>query len=151
MKDFSSILINPFEKLSDQSMLRIGFIGYLIASLQVYFFHYVPDGIFQLHTSTPPAWYAGLVNNAINILVPTTLLFALGKLLYAKTRWLDVFIVMLLSQVIITVIAFILINPFMQGKSFGIARAVEQGDKTLETVPFYTLTAAADGLWVARI
>ncbi|MCL7988840.1 YIP1 family protein [Sphingobacterium sp. lm-10] len=137
MSRYSQLLINPFENLSDRAMLWIGFIGYVWASVQVYLFRYVPDGVFQQHLVSEVSWYAGLVNVAINILLPSALLWGMAKALYNKVRWLDVFIVLMLSQVVNYVVGFLLLNPYSRSKSEHIIRAIEAGDMTLETVaPF---------------
>ncbi|WP_166332398.1 YIP1 family protein [Sphingobacterium chungjuense] len=147
MSSFSQVLINPFANLSDRMMLRIGLIAYVWASMQVFLFRYVPDGVFQQHLVAEVSWYAGFVNAAINIVFPAVLLWLLAKVLYYQVRWQDVLIVLLLSQVINYMTGFLLMNPYSRSKSELLLDAVQAGDMRLETVaPFDLFITASAGL-----
>lgn len=131
-------------------MLRIGLLGYLWASVQVYLFSYVPDGVFQQHLVSQVSWYAGYINVGINIIVPAGLLWIMAKVLYNKVRWQDVVVVMLLSQVVNYVTGLLLMNPYARSKSEVLLAAVKAGDMMLETVApfdlFVTVISAIVGL-----
>ena len=147
---YSQLLINPFAHLSDRTMLRIGLVAYVWASLQVYLFRYVPDGVFQQHLTSQVSWYAGFVNVAINIVFPSALLWIMAKVLYSKVRWQDVLIVVMLTQVVNYVVGILLMNPYLRSKSEHIFHAIQAGDMKLETVApfdlFVTVTASLIGL-----
>lgn len=147
MSSFSQVFINPFANLSDRMMLRIGLVAYVWASLQVYLFRYVPDGVFQQHLSCEISWYAGFVNVAINILFPAALLWLMAKVLYNKVRWQDVLVVVMLAQVVNYVTGFLLMNPYSRSKSEHILAAIESGDMMLKTVaPFDLFIIVSAGL-----
>ncbi len=150
MSRYSQILINPFANLSDRTMLFVGSIAYLWASVQVVLFRYVPDGVFQQHLVNKISWYAGFVNVGINILFPTMFLWLLAKILYNKTRWQDVLEVVLFSQIVNYITGFLLMNPYSRSKSEVMLDAVKAGDMSLTTVApfdmFVTVSAGIIGL-----
>lgn len=129
------ILINPFEDFRDSTLFAVGLIAYLLSSLQVYFFVYVPDGIFQAHGIDRVMWYSGFTNGAINIIVPAIFLYGVGKIVYSKTRFFDVMNVIMIAQIVNYFIALLLLNPFSKLRLLGVAKAIEQGDMMLKTVP----------------
>lgn len=134
MATVKQILINPFEDSRDQTLLGVGLIAYVLSSVQVYGFGYVPDGVFQAHLATDLRWYSGFVNGAINILAPAVVLYGFGKIIYTKTRFFDVLNVVMIAQIVNYFIAFLLLNPLAKSILVQMTQAIEGGDIMLRTV-----------------
>lgn len=134
-----SKLKNPFDFLTDNQLLLFGMLGYLIHSFFSSQWNYIADGIIQLHQiSSIPFWYP-FVNNAINILVLTGVLFIFGKMIYTKTRIIDVLNVVWFAQLVQVLLAIIIFNPISQKFTSNIQIAIENHDFQLKTVPVYEL------------
>ena len=145
MASFKQILVNPFEDYQDRTLFVVGLIAYLLSSVQVYCFVYVPDGVFQAHLTHSVQWYSGLVNGAINIVSPAVVLYAFGRIIYGKTRFFDVLNVMLIAQIVNYLIAFLLLNPLAKSKLTNITQTIEEGDMMLETVSTTDITILSVG------
>ncbi|MFZ4260981.1 YIP1 family protein [Sphingobacterium sp. HJSM2_6] len=132
-------LINPFDNLTDNQLFFLGFAGYFVHSIFSNQWNYIADGIIQLHQiSSMPLGYS-LVNNAINTLVLTLVLFIYGKIIFSKTRFIDVLNVVWFAQLTQVFLAIILFNPFVQKHTAHIQIAIENHDFQLKTVPKYEL------------
>jgi hypothetical protein len=84
------IIFNPFIKFSEKQLLIFGIVttiaGSLIASLVGVTF----DGLIDIHINPEMTFLKSLKENGILILLITILLFAFGKIINPKTRFIDI-------------------------------------------------------------
>ncbi len=140
MANNHSILINPFDRLSDRKMIFIGLVAYFIASIQAYLFSYAVEGLLHLRPVEGLPWYTGFISHALNILVLASFLWLCSKIFYRRIRWQDVAIVVMIAQVVNYVVALLMMNPFVRIPFDQIHQAVLAGDMTLTSVSPLDLT-----------
>lgn len=85
-REFVSIMLNPFEDTTSRKLLIYGVLGFIVMSLLGYFFHFINNGIIQLHFSHPRPYWKYIVYGLINSGSLTVLMFAYAKFNYSKTR-----------------------------------------------------------------
>ena len=101
------ILFNPFEKYSEKILISVGVLCTLIGSLLAYFFNVRFDGVLDLHFTDDVLLRQPFIDNIINIMSLTIMLFIVAKYLKRKTRSVDI-----LSAVIIARIPYYLMPLF---------------------------------------
>lgn len=67
-----------------------------------------------MHTAKPVALWKNFINYAINIASLSLLMFVIGRMVYSKTRFIDVFTVVLVTHFFILLIGLSLFNPMQQ-------------------------------------
>ena len=85
-------------KFSERNLLIIGVLSVLAGSLVGKYFSVTYDGIFDAHSS-PNTFINSLKENAINILTVFVLLVILGKVIYPKTRFIDIINISLIYRI----------------------------------------------------
>jgi hypothetical protein len=85
-----SILLNPFNKFSEKQLLFFGLVTVAIGSYIAYLVGVTFDGAIDVHLWPNISLFQSLKENVITILLLTILLFALGKIINAKTRLIDI-------------------------------------------------------------
>jgi hypothetical protein len=92
-------LLNPFETYSEKQLLFFGLIGSLVGVVVAYLFNARFDGILDIHFDETVTWKEVIVDNLINVLVLSVLLFATGKIINPKTRFVDLFNASLICRI----------------------------------------------------
>jgi len=127
-RKLGEIILNPFEDVTSRNLLIVGTIGFLLMSLLAYFFHFINDGVFQLHLSKSREYWKCLVNGGINSLVLTLVMFTYGRLVYPKTRFQDVLIAVLIAQFSLIIIVLVTFNPYTMDVTHSIIGEIEKGN-----------------------
>ncbi|MGV4414416.1 hypothetical protein [Chryseobacterium sp. T1] len=83
-------IFNPFSKFSAKPMMMIGIIIAVIGAFISYFNKTIFDGILDAHTYMFITYSQAITANIINIIIPCTLLFILGKSINPKTQMIDI-------------------------------------------------------------
>jgi hypothetical protein len=94
-----SILLNPFTKFSEKQLLGFGLGTLSLGSFLATVFGVTFDGAIDVHLQPDMTFLLSLKENAITILLLTILLFALGKIINAKTRLIDILNASLLFRI----------------------------------------------------
>ncbi len=92
-------LFNPFEKFAERPLILFGIAATIVLSLMGSYFNARFDGVIDLHFSTPTFFLNTLTDNAVNIVLLSLILFALGKMRNNKTRFIDVFSASLIARI----------------------------------------------------
>jgi hypothetical protein len=93
------ILFNPFEKYADAVLLIFGIITNFIGLLLAFHFNVKFLGFLKVDYSNSITPISVLSQSLIIISVFTILLFLIGKIINTKTRFIDVFIAVLLARI----------------------------------------------------
>jgi len=94
-----SILLNPFNKFSEKQLLCFGLFTVALGSYLASYLGVTFDGAIDVHLWSEITFLQSLKENAITILLLTLLLFALGKMINAKTRLIDILNASLLFRI----------------------------------------------------
>lgn len=108
-----TILLNPFKKYSERTLLGIGVVMLLIGSFLGFYFQARYDGVLDLHFVKNIQWQEPLFDNLINIFSLSSLLFIVGKYLNRKTRLIDILNTVLIAQLPFYLMTLTNINGFM--------------------------------------
>lgn len=99
------ILLNPFEKYSEKTLLLFGITLTLLGSFTGYLMNARFDGIIDMHIVKNTVWFEPLVDNLLNTLTLFIVFFAFGKTINPKTRAVDLLTVSLISRIPIYLIS----------------------------------------------
>ncbi|MGX1640963.1 hypothetical protein [Sphingobacterium sp.] len=127
-RDFVNIMLNPFEDVTSRKLLIFGSLGFLLLSILGFFFHFINNGIIQLHFIDPRPFWKYLIYGLINTGALTALMYAYARFNYSKTRLLDVLISVLIAQCVLVVIALFLLNPYIMGIMDDLKGEIEKGN-----------------------
>jgi len=134
--DFFIKFSNPFENLTDKQLISIGSICFFILTILEYLWGFRSVGLFHLQPlPEPKPLLFILFNKCVNLLILTLVFYIFGILLNRKTRLLDIFIVILVAQMVFLFVVIPLCNPYMVGVSEEIGNSLRNGDITLEFFP----------------
>ncbi|MFY0482363.1 hypothetical protein ACI6PS_07130 [Flavobacterium sp. PLA-1-15] len=101
-----TILFNPFEKYDENKLLIFGLAFTLVGSYLGYAFQGRYDGIMDLHFPDAVELIQPFVDNLVNILSLTILLFLLGKYINPKTRLIDILTTVMIARIPIYLLTF---------------------------------------------
>jgi hypothetical protein len=101
------ILLNPFEKNSENRLFVFGLVLTVAGSLLGYIFNGRFDGVVDLHFIKNTTLTQPFIDNLINIVSLFVMLFITGKLINTKTRVID-----LLNPILISRVPFYLLTFF---------------------------------------
>ncbi len=101
------ILINPFEKYSESTLLLVGILALALGSVMGYYCNARFDGVIDLHFVKAVGAYEPLLDLVVTVGVTAVMLFALGKYHNPKTRLID-----LVNTVLIAKIPFYVLTIF---------------------------------------
>lgn len=90
MKNIFRLLFKPHERWQEKTLLLIGVISVIIGCLLADFAKISYDGILDIHFNKKMTFITSLKENIINIGCVFALLFAFGKMMNKKTRWIDI-------------------------------------------------------------
>lgn len=94
-----TLLFNPFERYLEKDLLLAGTILTLIGSGFAYFLHGRFDGVLDLHFVLEIVWWQPFVDNLINILSLSILLFIAAKIINSRTRFVDILIASVVAKI----------------------------------------------------
>lgn len=89
MKNFS-LLFNPFEKISENRLVFLGSVFLIIGSLLAYFFNSRFDNFLHTAPVRQIEFHQPFVDNLLIIACLFFFLFIAGKIIYSKTRAIDI-------------------------------------------------------------
>ncbi|TYR35077.1 hypothetical protein FXV77_14110 [Sphingobacterium phlebotomi] len=92
------LFLNPFEDYSEKNLLWIGIVGFVLGIIISYFGKIVFDGIIQIHMGVTNIT-AIILGNLSNMGILTLGLFMLAKVLYKKTRFVDILNNVLIARI----------------------------------------------------
>lgn len=127
-------IFNPFLKFSERNLLIIGVLSVIAGSLIGKYFSATYDGIFDAHSS-PNTFINSLKENAINILTIFVLLVILGKVIYPKTRFIDIINISLIYRIPIYISSTLISLPLFDK----ISEQVLNNKDHLENLKFDTM------------
>ena len=99
-------ITNPFLYLSDKQLYIVAIASILAAIIVSIFLDAKFDGCLDLHFAAKVTFVETLRNLTTSVLTLSVLLFIAGKMANANTRFLDILIVVLVSRLALSIIAF---------------------------------------------
>ncbi|WP_417350465.1 hypothetical protein [Flavobacterium alkalisoli] len=93
-------LFNPFEKYSEKQLFVTGITMAAVCSLVAYYLNARFDGILDMHIVKNVRFDAPFIDNLINIVTLTLLLFAAALTVNKKTRIIDILNTVLIARII---------------------------------------------------
>lgn len=93
-----TILLNPFEKYQERTLLLIGTIATVLGSIIAYFFNARFDGVIDMHLVGQISLWQPFADNTINILCLVLILFLTSKYLNPKTRPIDILTTVIIAR-----------------------------------------------------
>lgn len=94
------LIFNPFEKYTEKTLILFGFSFMILGSLFGVFCNSNFDGVLDIHFSNYQLSFLELIlENLINVAVMAICLFAVGKIINLKTRFIDLVSVALVSRI----------------------------------------------------
>jgi len=133
--NFFALWANPFENLTDKKLIVVGLFSFCILVLLEYLWDFKSIGLFHLSPSEHKSVMLVLFNKSVNLVVLTLVFYGFGKMLNRKTRLLDIFIVVLVAQMVFLLVVIPLCNPYVSSISKSIEDSLAKGDITLELLP----------------
>ena len=106
-------IYNPFEIFSENQLLIFGILFLVIGSFLGFLFNGRFDGVLDLHFVEFADFYEVLLDNLINTMVLTILLFLLGLFINPKTRIIDLLNTALIARIPFYILPFFNINNYM--------------------------------------
>ncbi len=122
-----SKIFYPFENNTSNFLLILGSCSFLILCFLGYQWEFISDGIIQMHMATYKEFWKVLINNLINTASLSLLMFFLARLIYAKSRFIDVLTVVLIAQANLVCIALALFNPMLKETTQAIIPSMVNG------------------------
>jgi len=104
-------IFNPFEKFDEKTLLTIGIIFFILLIPLLYITDSYFSSIYRIEQLEIKNNNDLLVRTAISFTVPIAVLYILGKLLYRKTRIIDIANTVLLSQIPLIVLLLLVKSP----------------------------------------
>lgn len=92
-------ILNPFEKFTEQKLLLFGLLLLLIGSYIGFVFNAYFDSILHISFIKNSVLIATLIQNAIIAVLLAIVLYALGKYINPKTRFIDILNVSLIARI----------------------------------------------------
>lgn len=90
--------INPFEKHSEKRLITLGIVFFVIGSLMAFFFNSRFDNFLHLTTEESVQLYQPFIDNIIILTCLFIIFFLAGKIIYSKTRVVDILAVILIGN-----------------------------------------------------
>ncbi len=122
-----AILLNPFFKFQEKTLLIIGITATIVGSIIGFVQESRYDGIFDIHFSSEKVqWFHPFLDNIVNIVVLSILLFVFGKKINSKTRFIDLLNTVLIARIPIYLNAIIIMNEYMNRISQNILENISE-------------------------
>lgn len=94
-----NILLNPFERYSEKSLLVFGITFTLFGSAVAYLMKARFDGVFDMHLVENISFIDPFLDNILNIFTLVLLFVLFGKSINHKTRWIDILSVAIVARI----------------------------------------------------
>lgn len=122
--------INPFEKYSESRLISFGLAFYVIGSLMAYFFHTRFDNFLHMVAVETIQIHQPFIDNLIILVCLFIVFFVFGKLLYQKTRAVDILALVLIGNAPFYLMSLSNINDLSLKSTDAILTAMESGATT---------------------
>lgn len=110
MKTFT----NPFEIYKERNLFIVGVVFAMLTALVSCYTNHMLFGSLKVVSNHRQLWYEAVLNIAITLLTNTILLFVFARLRYLKTRFVDVFNVVLIAHLALYLMLCITVLPPIQ-------------------------------------
>jgi len=94
-----TLLLKPFERYSEWRLLVVGLLAFAVGTVLSKLFNTHFDGVLDAHFSNTISWSETILNNSVNVVSLTLVLFAVGKIINHKTRLVDLFATVLIARI----------------------------------------------------
>ena len=118
-------IFNPFLKYSEKTLIIIGIVSIMLGSLCGIYFMVSFDGIFDAHLSASITFLDSLKENMINVFVVFILLSILAKILYKKSRIIDILSLSIIYRIPIYLMTLFISNPMLASVNDKIMKDIE--------------------------
>ncbi|MGJ1203676.1 hypothetical protein [Sphingobacterium lactis] len=129
----------PFEHTTTQRLMLWGVLGFILHVLLSWLWDVNQDALLHFAESKPKAWWKILYNNSLNITALTVVLYVYGRIVYKKTRWIDVLVAILFSHIFLFLSLVVTLNPYMAEISGQVVDMVKNGDLEVEKLGAFSL------------
>jgi hypothetical protein len=123
------IILNPFTKFSEKQLLIFGIIATIAGSLIGSIIGVTYDGLIDVHLHPEMTFLNSLLENSILIVLITLLLFAFGKIINPKTRFIDILNSALLFRIPLYISALLTTIPVMKTVGDEVMKNINSLDK----------------------
>jgi len=131
----SKIFLKPFDDFSERTLFVFGSFFYVLGSLLAYFYDIRYNGFINIRFGDGGPLYFPFINNLVNTLIPAVILYLFAKMIYAKTRFVDVLNTILIARIVIYLTSVLVVLDKSKAATEKITQAIVNGDVQLETVP----------------
>ena len=114
MNQQAKLLLNPFERFSERTLLSWGILSLVIGSIIAFTVHGKFDGVLDLHFGPHVQWYGPFLDNLINIFSLMIPLMIVGRIVNNKTRIIDVLTTILIARIPFYLLVLFNVNNFME-------------------------------------
>lgn len=122
-------ILNPFIRFSERQLLVVGIIFAIAGSIIASACGVTYDGIIDVHTYPGITFADSVKENLNSIIIVTFLLFALGKIINSKTRFIDILNSVLLFRIPFYISALLTCVPAMKTVEKEILKNMNSLDK----------------------
>ena len=120
-------IVNPFETFSEKQLLFTGLVATVFGIFIGFVFNARFDGVVDLHFSESVTWQEVALDNLINIVVLSIVLFVAGKIINPKTRIIDILNSSLLSRIPFYILPFFNVNQIIFRSTNEIMESIQSG------------------------
>ena len=117
-------IFNPFLKLSEISLLIVGFISIVLGSFIGNYFSVTFDGIIDAHVA-PTSFVTSLKENLINVILVFIVLSILGKVINSKTRLIDILNISMVYRIPLYLSALLIDMPILKSVGDKVAANID--------------------------
>jgi hypothetical protein len=123
------IILNPFIKFSEKQLLIVGISSTIAGSIIAFMIGVTFDGLLDVHLNPEITFLDSLLENCILITLITLLLFGFGKIINAKTRFIDILNSSLLFRIPFYFSALLTSIPFVKKIEEEVLKNINSLDK----------------------
>ena len=120
-------IVNPFETFGEKQLLFTGLVATLLGIYIGFIFNARFDGVVDLHFRESVTWQEVALDNLINIVVLSIVLFVAGKIINPKTRIIDILNSSLISRIPFYILPFFNVNQIMFHSSNEMMESIQNG------------------------
>jgi len=145
MKTFT----NPFEIYKERNLLVVGVVFAILTAFVSSYTNHMLFGSLKVVSNHRQLWYEAILNIAITLLSNTLILYVFARLRYAKTRFVDVFNVVLIAHLALYLMLCITVLPPVQNAVTAVELEIlDKGFAAPELSKAIMLTLGAFGVFV---
>lgn len=127
-------ITQPFEQIAEKKLLTIGLTSLLAGSLIALNTNARFDGVIDMHLVERVRPIQPFLDNIINTIILAVLLFALGKYINSKTRFIDIINIAFICRVPFYVLPLFNINNLMFDTTEKLLKNISNPDMLLESI-----------------